>query len=398
MTRVLFCSQAAHTGGGVEAWLEAVTKALEARGVEVFTALARGRFHDPARYAARHRVANPIEVDGTLGYQEVRIASLLRVFDRIRPDVIIPANLADALYAAALAKARGAPYRIAVCIHGQDDERLDQVRRVAPFVDLATSVAKRVTMRLEAFVEPARVRHIPTGVPPPIAPPRVRERIASIAYVGRLDDRDKRVLDLIDLARALPEVRIHVAGGGPDEQRLRDALPHAVFHGAMSRAELYASLYPAIDALAVFSPAEAGPIVAWEAMAHGIVPVVSDYLGRAEENVIRDGETGIVFPVGDVAEAARKIREAPSIAEISRRAAVELPAAYTLAAFEESWSTAIADCLALPPHRGNPSTLPPLVSPGRLSRLRLPVGVMARLRRVVNKPFVHHDPGSEWPH
>ena len=51
-----------------------------------------------------------------------------------------------------------------------------------------------------------------------------------------------------------------------------------------------------MDALVVFSEAEAGPIVAWEAMIHGVVPIVSDFIGRAEENVIRD----VVFPVGDV--------------------------------------------------------------------------------------------------
>jgi len=78
--RVLFCSQAAHTGGGVEAWLEALTTALESRGVDVVTALAKGRFHDPRRYASRHRVANPIEVDGSLGFREIRIANLLRIF------------------------------------------------------------------------------------------------------------------------------------------------------------------------------------------------------------------------------------------------------------------------------------------------------------------------------
>ena len=394
--RILFCSQAAHTGGGVEAWMEALTVALEGRGAEVFTALAKGRFHDSQRYAARHRVANAIPVDGARGFREVRIANLIRVFEQTGPDVIIPVNLADALLAAALWKTRGASARVAVCIHGQGDDRIEQLRSVEPFVDLAVSVAKRVAMRLEAMFEPARARHIPTGVPPPLAPPQTRAQLRHIAYVGRFDNRDKRVLDAIDLARALAgsDIVFHFAGSGPDERRLRDEIPGALFHGDMSRQELYATLYPSIDALIVFSEAEAGPIVAWEAMIHGVVPIVSDYLGRAEEDVIRDGDTGIVFPIGDMRAAAGKILAlaAPgTLGALSERARSKLPPAYTLAQFEQSWHDALAECVRLPARLGRRADLPPLVSPGRLARV-------PSLRRLLGLKFEHGDPGSEWPH
>jgi glycosyltransferase involved in cell wall biosynthesis len=387
--RVLFCSQAAHTGGGVEAWMEALTAGLEARGVEVFTALARGRFHDPDRYAAHHRVANPIAVDGSTGFRETRIANLLRVFDRVKPDVVIPVNLADALLAASYAKTRGASHRIAVCIHGQGEDRIEQVRDCESFIDLATSVSKRVANRIGG-------QHIPTGVPPPLAQPEPRDHIAHLAYVGRLD-HDKRILDAIGLLRALEGSRVtfHIAGSGPAEAALRD-MPF-VFHGELSRRELYESFYPAMDALVVFSEAEAGPIVAWEAMIHGVVPVVSDFVGRAEENVIRD----VVFPVGDVEAAARAIRRltAPgALTELSRRAQIELPPAYTLAVFEQTWHDALVQCAASPARRGSRSELPQLISPGRLARLGLGVESMAALRRLLGQTYEHLDPGSEWPH
>ncbi|MEK6372485.1 MAG: glycosyltransferase family 4 protein [Acidobacteriota bacterium] len=394
--RLLFCSQAAHTGGGVEAWMETLTEALQSRGVEVHTALAKGRFHDPDRYAARHRVANPHAVDGAAGLREARIAQLIRVFEEVKPDVIVPVNLEDALLAAALWKTRGAQARLAVCVHGQGDDRMAQLRAVAPFVDLAASVARRVAQRLESIVEPARVRHIPTGVPPPLAPPVTRDRLRHIVYAGRFDQRDKRVLDVIDLARALDGsgIIVHFAGSGPDEARLRDAIPGAVFHGELTRDELYASLYPSVDALLVFSGAEAGPIVAWEAMIHGVVPIVADYLGRAEENVIRDGDTGIVFPVGDMRMAAERIRPltAPgALAALSERAREGLPAAYTLAHFGQAWYDALADCLRMPIGRGTRADLPPLVSPGRLAGAPW-------IRRLFGLRFEHGDPGSEWPH
>jgi glycosyltransferase involved in cell wall biosynthesis len=393
--RVLFCSQAAHTGGGVEAWLETLTAALEGRGVEVHTVLAKGRFHDPGRYAARHRVANPHAVDGTAGFREARIAGLVQSFEAVKPDVIIPVNLEDALLAAALWKTRGAETRIAVCLHGQGDDRIEQVRAAAPFVDLAVSVARRVGSRLETVIDPSRVRHIPTGVPPPLEPPRTREQLRHVAYVGRFDHRDKRVLDAIELSRALAGsgLSFHFAGSGPDEARLRQAMPDAVFHGQLSRQELYARLYPSIDALVIFSEAEAGPIVAWEAMIHGVVPIVSDYLGRAEEGVIRDGDTGVVFPAGDVKTAAEKIVPLippGALAALSLRAR-QLPSAYTLPAFEQSWNDALVDCLRMPSRAGTRAELPPLVSPGRLARVPW-------MRRLLGLHFEHQDPGSEWPH
>lgn len=385
--RILFCSQAAHTGGGVEAWMEALTSALLARGHDVHTALAKGRFHDPARYAARHTVANPIEVDGAGTSREVRIANLLRVFERVQPDIIIPANLADALYAASYAKTKGSTWRLALCIHSQGEDRIEQVRSCAPFIDLAVSVSRRVAMQLEEIVP--NVRHIPTGVPLPLAPPRKRERIEQIAYIGRLDDAEKRVLDLIPLMHELSGVTLHIAGSGPAESRLREGLRGrpAVFHGDLSRAELYEKIYPNIDALLVFSPAEAGPIVAWEAMAHGVVPIVSDFIGRAEEGVLRDR----VFPVGDMVAAANLLREPPP-------ARVELPAAYTLPVFEQSWQDALSMLVEAPIRRGSSAVLPPLVSPGRLTRLGLGLEGMARVRRLLGHHFEHHDPGSEWPH
>lgn len=385
--RILFCSQAAHTGGGVEAWMEALTTALQSQGHEVFTALAKGRFHDPVRYATRHAVANPIEVDGSQGTREVRISNLLRVFERVQPDVIIPVNLAEALYAASYAKTTGASSRIAVCIHGQAEDRVEQVRSCAQFIDLTVSVSRRVALQLEGIVP--NVHHIPTGVPPPLAPARRRDRLERIAYIGRLDDGEKRVLDLIPLMRVLDGVTLHIAGSGPDESRLRHELRGmpVVFYGDLSREALYEKVYPRIDALLVFSPAEAGPIVAWEAMAHGVVPIVSDFIGREEEGVLRDR----VFPVGDTAAAAKLIRESPP-------AHVELPAAYTLPAFTRSWHDALSTMIHMPIRRGPPAALPPLVSPGRLARLGLGVQAMARIRRLLRHRHEQQDPGSEWPH
>jgi glycosyltransferase involved in cell wall biosynthesis len=281
-----------------------------------------------------------------------------------------------------------------VCLHGQGADRIEQARRYAASIDLAVSVAKRVALQLEPIIgEAERVRHIPTGVPPPLQPARVRDSLQNLGYVGRLDQTEKRALDLIPLMRALRGVTLHVAGSGAEEATLRRELPDAMFHGAVPRRELYERVYPMLDALVILSQSEAGPIVAWEAMAHGVVPVVSDFIGRAEEGVIRDGETGVVFPPGDMRAAAAAIERltAPGAMTQLSRAATALPHAYTLAGFEQAWMDALTRSVTMPLRVGAPADLPPIASSGRLARLPW-------LRPLLGRKFVHGDPGSEWPH
>src|SRR5260221_13054658 len=113
-------------------------------------------------------------------------------------------------------------------------------------------------------------------------------------------------------------------------------------------------------------------------------------MGRAEEGVIRDGGTGSVFPVGDVPAAVQAIlRAAANIETLSRRAREELPRAYTLPAFEESWAGALQSVADGPLHRGTRRELPPLVSPGLLARLGLGVEATAAVRPLLRRPSRH---------
>ena len=104
----------------------------------------------------------------------------------------------------------------------------------------------------------------------------------------------------------------------------------------------------------------------------------------------------IVFPVGETAVAAGKIRSA-DIETLSRAARENLPAPYTLAAFEEAWFDAMRDCVEMPVRRGNLDTQM-LLSPGRVARLRLGLTMTARLRTMFGKSYLPGDPGAEWPH
>ncbi|HKR65362.1 MAG TPA: glycosyltransferase family 4 protein [Thermoanaerobaculia bacterium] len=397
MPRILFCAQAAYRDGGIEAWLDALVLALQRDGWDVHVALAQGKFHRPDWYVEKHPLPNVIALDGTRGLREGRLLRLLEVFEATSPDVIFSVNIADALYAAAEWKRRGATARLVTCIHGQEPGPIRDAERCAAFLDRIFSVSRRTANTLEQTALAGRVQHIPTGVREPLQPPRVRTELRNLAYVGRLDAQ-KRALDLVPLARLLDGsgITIHVAGDGPDREAIARA--GVVLHGAVTPERLYEDIYPNADALLIFSEKEGGPIVAWEAMIHGVVPVVSDFQGRADEGVLRDGETALVFPVGDVDACAAALRRLPPLLEtLSRNAMKLLPRDYHLAAFEENWSRALRDVLSREPLRSNERVMR-AVSPGWIERLGLSERATFRLRTLLGTRADPSDAGDEWPH
>ena len=124
---------------------------------------------------------------------------------------------------------------------------------------------------------------------------------------------------LLDAAARLvpgwPELRVLLVGGGPQEQALRAQAMHlglsdrVIFTGRVPQSEVQ-RYYELIDVLAY--PRQSirlteivTPLKPLEAMAQGRMFVASDVGGHRE--LIRDGETGHLFPAGDTAALAGAI-------------------------------------------------------------------------------------------
>ena len=412
MPSLLFCAPSAYTGGGVEEWLWSLARGLGARGWNIRVALAEGRrYHAPARYLSRYPYADVGHLCAPLGLQEERFLAVARVLREMQPDVVMPVQLADVLYAAAWLKRRRGPAapRLVTCLHGQFNEVLADLAVCGGDVDLAASVSRRGLAALDAQcnLRPPVAVHIAAGVPAPLASGVRNHDILHLGYVGRLEQAEKRIRDLPKLVNALqdcPRLRFHIVGSGPEEPFLRAALAaetadgRVVFHGELAREELYRSVYPLLDGLLVFSAAEGGPLAAWEAMAHGVAPVVSDFAGRQEEGVLRADENCLVFPVGDIAAAAACARRLlnPEFRDSLAAAARRLPSAYTEGEFIDGWDRQLRAVLARPARIGTTS-LPRLVSPGRLA-VPCSARMSYALRRLFGRTPVPAGPGAEWPH
>lgn len=145
-----------------------------------------------------------------------------------------------------------------------------------------------------------------------------------VGYAGRLATR-KRPQDLIALAARLrtsvPGARVILAGEGSrrsEYERRARALgaDNVRFLGYVADMPAF---YAACDIVVLPSSSEGSSNTVLEAMASGKPVVASDIPPLAEQ--IRDGETGLLFPLGDVDALAREVAYLARDPEIRRRLA-----------------------------------------------------------------------------
>ena len=127
-----------------------------------------------------------------------------------------------------------------------------------------------------------------------------------VLYVGRLDDRIKRVSALIRaFAQASvthADVDLVIVGDGPDRKMLRAQAETAAagrvrFLGWIADVSRLAAVYNAAECLVLASSSEGFPTVVGEAMACG-TPVLASRVGGVSELVVTD-QTGWLYEPGD---------------------------------------------------------------------------------------------------
>lgn len=143
----------------------------------------------------------------------------------------------------------------------------------------------------------------------------------TILCVARLHEVQKRLSDVIRALAQLPsDWQLQLAGTGPDEGMLqalaRDlgVADRVHFLGFVGDATELRRLYRQASVVALPSAYEGLPMVLLEAMSCGTPVVGSDIAAIAE--VIKDGETGLLVPVGAVTRLSEALRRV--VAERSR--------------------------------------------------------------------------------
>jgi len=191
-------------------------------------------------------------------------------------------------------------------------------RWLAPRTDAIVVNSRAVQAFYESKgIAPAKLVLIPNGIDPKPAPDAVRANILSeislpadarvLGFVGRLWPQ-KRVRDAIwateVLRNVMPNLHLVIVGDGPDREALEDYARKAVLGDRvwfLGNRDDVPRLFGAIDVLLLPSEFEGMSNAVMEAMAAGL-PVVATNIPGNDELVV-DGETGYLVPVGDVKTA-----------------------------------------------------------------------------------------------
>jgi glycosyltransferase involved in cell wall biosynthesis len=170
----------------------------------------------------------------------------------------------------------------------------DQAAQALYFVDSGTRFARRVGA-------PRRnLQFCPAGVPDGVSEPRAARDGTTLAFVAH-NFTIKGGPEALEIYRGvrqvLPEARLIVAGSTDRDP----GISGVEWLGPKSRKDLYAEVYPRADVFVYPTHFDTAALVAQEAMANG-VPVVGPS-ALCMPDLVHDGQTGLLYPEGDLATA-----------------------------------------------------------------------------------------------
>lgn len=287
-----------------------------------------------------------------------------------------------------------ASYKILGVLHGNEDIYYNLVKQYHQYVHRYVCVSSRIARTLQekvSAIHPDCILVIPCGIIlPDFKPSRSQKSNLEIAFVGRVTQYQKRVLDIYNVAASLQNAdinfKVHIIGKGSEKDTL-DALfinnnmaENIVFHGWLSKSEIYDRLFKS-DVLLLTSEVEGMPIAMMEGLACGCAVVATRISGVEDYEHTSIAENCLqVFAVGDAVDAAQQIRTIAQLPENIRQ-----PAARSFAEQEFTMDVCINRYLALSesidinPSAGNKyngmGIVPKLLSYSRafMRRLRLAI-------------------------
>lgn len=297
--------------GGVATWCLNVAEELSRLGnatsLLVHDGQRKGQYEIPAEVGVHHLTGPPSDWAFRRDISEVR-----RYLESGCPLVYFPNGGHCGYAAAAQLKGKGADLRVVGMVHSDEDPYYNTIGYYEPVIDRFIGVSYAIAARLKKELPEHRHEDIiclPYGVPIPEPVQRESGNTLKLLYAGRIAEHQKRVSRLKQLADELvgqgTRFEFHIAGDGADRAALESAMAgQAVFHGPVSPDKIR-SLMRECDIIVQLSDFEGTSLTMLEAMASGMVPVMSAVSGI--DAVIEDGKTGFLQPIGDVRMAALQI-------------------------------------------------------------------------------------------
>ena len=420
---LLFVAPSAYPLGGVAIWLRYVLHGLSDQGFVVHLGLLSGHFHKPSEYLAKHRFdtnkVDVVSIKAQSGSREGRVASIVQTIEKLDVDIVVSVNAPDTFEAGNRVKTRYKPsLKVVMTLHGLEVDYFLDIQAHQEQIDAVIATNRLTCLMIEEWANfpPQQILYAPYGVEIPIKDALEKKQCKEVSapltilYAGRIEQEQKRINDLISLVIELEKnnfsYHLLLAGSGNQADVVVAELKNQVIEGRLtylgdlSHAELFEKGYAVADVLVLLSDWETGPIVIWEAMAHGIAVVSSQYKGSVAEGALIHDENTLLFPIGDFQTAANAVMNLND--KILRQRLVKN--AYDLVLSRYSRERSIKQWVAVMTMTMENIDAKPATDwrqswqkQGRIERL-LGYELGNKVRRLTRKSVLINDAGSEWPH
>ena len=416
--KILFFAPSAYILGGVQDWLADLVPGIRREGHDVSVAVPDGVFHCFESYRKAYPGLACISLRNPTGSQEGRIQCILNCISSAEPDLIVGVNIAALYPAVARLRLLGAMVgKLVITLHAIEADYLEDLRQFRPIIDAVVVTNKLIgtLVAQESLIPHERILYAPYGVkmPMPKLPMTISVDLLRIAWVGRFEQTQKRVHDLVSILKQLDNISfpfsLSLAGDGPETNSLKEQLQPWIrtgqvrWLGRLDKQQLKHQVYDQSDVLLITSSWETGPIVAWEAIAAGLVIVSSRYVGSGAERALKDGQTALLFSVGDceaAASALAKLLDTNLRTSLANSALEMVRQRYSDSASLAAWLKAFSIITELPPLPMDYAEFARFAATVPSGRFDSWLGVTRAeyLRRFLGLSFRHLSAGSEWPH
>jgi glycosyltransferase involved in cell wall biosynthesis len=363
---VAFALPAGLTNGGVTTWSLALSKRLNQKH-HASRLICHSPWPGHGTFESNGR-SDLTYCDGLAWAADIdAIRGFLPTYAAAKAEIFIP-NWSWGTYGAVslMSLNEACDIRVIAFAHSDQDHYYELLTYYEPIISKFVGVSETTCGRLRHLL-PSRLNDIcklmyPVDVLNESRKPEHNTPL-TITYAGRIQQRQKRIFDLIALADLLASKkgRYHfkIAGDGlqfgqmtEHFEKIKYSNISIEFLGLVAHEQM-TDLWARSDISILFSEFEGMSISMLESMGQGCVPIVTDVSGAKEK--ITHGHTGFVVAVGDVDSMAQIIADLDAdrarVQKISNACISSLRDHHGFDAYDQEFVKIMQECMSRPPAR-----------------------------------------------
>ena len=354
------------TNGGVTTWALALSKRLNENN-HSSKLICHSPWPGHGTFKSDER-SDLVHCDGMAWAAGIdAIHGFLATYSALKAEIFVP-NWSWGTYGtvALMSRNEACDIRVIAFAHTDQDHYYELLSYYEPIIGKFVGVSETICQRLRRLL-PSRLNDIrrlmyPVAVRSEGRMPD-REKPLTITYAGRIQQRQKRIFDLIALADllAVKSGRYHfkIVGDGLQSAQLAEHFEKTrysnvsvEFLGLVAH-DCMTDLWANSDISILFSEYEGMSLSMLESMGQGCVPIVTDVSGAQEK--VTHGQTGFVVSVGDVDSMAHIIGGLDAdrfrLQQISNACISSLRDHHRFDAYDQEFARIMRECMSGPSAR-----------------------------------------------